>query len=81
MIKDHSVADSTSRAGMQEQFDGEGNLQNPSKSSFKALPAEEVDALKAFYVATNGASWIKPWNLNAPPSTWHGVVVHGNHIV
>ena len=47
--------------------------------SFISVSSQEIsvndkNALLALYNTTDGANWATPWDLNADPTTWYGVV-------
>jgi hypothetical protein len=50
-------------------------------SSHAEVTFSEKESLVDFYHATNGANWIKKWDLNQPVSTWYGVTVDNDHVV
>jgi hypothetical protein len=48
---------------------------------YKPLPAAEIEALEAFYRATNGAAWTNSTNwLRGTAESWHGVTIENGHV-
>ena len=47
-----------------------------------SISAEEMAALEALYVSTNGDSWTNSSNwFSGPVDTWHGITVANDHVV
>ena len=49
--------------------------------AFADISSKEEQALLALNKSTHGESWNNTWNLNAPVSTWYGVVVQDDKVV
>lgn len=49
-------------------------------SSFGEVSGSEKQSLVDFYYSTNGADWIKKWNLSQPVAKWYGVTVENDHV-
>jgi hypothetical protein len=52
-----------------------------SVSAFAEVSKTEREALVKLYKSTNGAKWIKTWDLKSPVSTWFGVEVKDDKVV
>ena len=52
-----------------------------SISMFADVSKAEKNALVKLYNATNGNEWTRQWDLNAPVSSWYGVVLENDKVV
>ncbi|WP_299325434.1 thrombospondin type 3 repeat-containing protein [uncultured Maribacter sp.] len=46
--------------------------------SAQGSTATDREALIAFYNATDGTNWLRPWDLNANMNTWYGITLDAN---
>ncbi len=46
--------------------------------SAQGSTATDREALIAFYNATDGPNWLRPWDLNANMNTWYGITLDAN---
>ena len=49
--------------------------------AFATISSKEEQALLDLYNTTNGASWNNTWDLEAPMTTWYGVVIQEDKVV
>jgi hypothetical protein len=49
-------------------------------TSHAEVASSEKESLIDFYYSTNGANWIKKWDLSQPVAKWYGVTVENEHV-
>ncbi|HKK11496.1 MAG TPA: hypothetical protein VJ945_01610, partial [Flavobacteriaceae bacterium] len=49
--------------------------------AFANISSKEEQALVSLYNSTNGESWYHTWVLDAPVTTWYGVVIEDDKVV